>query len=596
MSFEPRLTAPLPGDAYWRRCEYGGLNPCKAGSKYDTVLPGSVGYVWGRFYETFQEEQYFPALAVSYPEDMWLGLSDGYDRGQNPLVASIACFAPSAKHPDGHVCVVEQILPDKSLLVSESDDQLGIHFRTNTIRINPALNTYSYDDMNLLGFIYNPYVKITHREGFMNAAEAQIGKDNSWTIQQTGVGRNQAWAGAFTVACAKAVGILNVIYPNIFSCSGIGRTGALRKMGQWLPGPCQGKRPEPELGDVVFFRYKKYSNVNTYLADKCGIIIKIHNNQFCAVVGDSGGVVAASNYSFSDNKISGYFRPNWDSVDEDDGVLSEYRDVQGLYTSRVSHNDAAVREIGYLDTNLKPSIHESSIKLSLLNYTGLLSNMYSVFGGALAASTDSNTRDQADITSFSLSAGYGNSGAIEMQGSDNSASAPLPGKGRDVIISVARREIGQVEVPANSNSIKYNKVYYGNDTRAAWCAVFVWWVFREAGRSNYFLGGGKSASCSSIRDWYQDRHPDYIHSDIRRMKTGDLVIFKWDKATPQHIGIFENRVSDSLFVSIEGNTTSGSSGNQSNGGGVWRRQRSMSSVYCFISIPYEQLEKEEANL
>ena len=51
------------------------------------------------------------------------------------------------------------------------------------------------------------------------------------------------------------------------------------------------------------------------------------------------------------------------------------------------------------------------------------------------------------------------------------------------ILEIARSQIGTRESPANSDNVKYNTAYYGREVsgKYPWCAVFVWWVFREAG-------------------------------------------------------------------------------------------------------------------
>ena len=50
------------------------------------------------------------------------------------------------------------------------------------------------------------------------------------------------------------------------------------------------------------------------------------------------------------------------------------------------------------------------------------------------------------------------------------------------ILEIARSQIGARESPANSDNVKYNTAYYGREVsgKYPWCAVFVWWVFREA--------------------------------------------------------------------------------------------------------------------
>ncbi len=50
---------------------------------------------------------------------------------------------------------------------------------------------------------------------------------------------------------------------------------------------------------------------------------------------------------------------------------------------------------------------------------------------------------------------------------------------RTKIIQIAKQELGTKESPANSNKTKYGK-WYGLDGNA-WCAMFVSWVFDQAG-------------------------------------------------------------------------------------------------------------------
>lgn len=74
------------------------------------------------------------------------------------------------------------------------------------------------------------------------------------------------------------------------------------------------------------------------------------------------------------------------------------------------------------------------------------------------------------------------------------------------ILAVAAAEIGVKENPANSNRVKYNTEYYGNDIASpnrAWCCAFVWWVFKHAGYSSLFYGGKKCAGCTTLMKFYK---------------------------------------------------------------------------------------------
>jgi hypothetical protein len=145
------------------------------------------------------------------------------------------------------------------------------------------------------------------------------------------------------------------------------------------------------------------------------------------------------------------------------------------------------------------------------------------------------------------------------------------------ILKVARGEIGYKESPANSNRTKYNRWYYGSDTAAAWCAIFVDWVFGQCGAISLLPGGKKNAYVPTIAD-------DIIRSgrsvDKGSGKPGDIVTFDWEQNShSDHIGIIEKKNADGTYTTIEGNTAVG---NDSNSGQVMRRTRKQSQIsYIF---------------
>lgn len=137
------------------------------------------------------------------------------------------------------------------------------------------------------------------------------------------------------------------------------------------------------------------------------------------------------------------------------------------------------------------------------------------------------------------------------------------------VLDRARSQIGTVEARDGSNP--YGAAY-GMD-RVAWCAEFAWWAFTQAG------GGAlvpKTAYTPTMYSWFQQRG-----QASKTPRVGSLVFYNWpgdgvDRI--QHVGIVEAVNADGTITTIEGNTTSGTAGNQSAGGGVWRRKRSQSAV------------------
>lgn len=78
---------------------------------------------------------------------------------------------------------------------------------------------------------------------------------------------------------------------------------------------------------------------------------------------------------------------------------------------------------------------------------------------------------------------------------------------------------------------------------------------------------------------------------------GDLVMFDWQgDGVADHIGIVEeNHADEGWMQTIEGNTSPGSGGSQSNGGGVYRRARNYSSIIG-VARPYYETQEEEDDM
>ena len=66
---------------------------------------------------------------------------------------------------------------------------------------------------------------------------------------------------------------------------------------------------------------------------------------------------------------------------------------------------------------------------------------------------------------------------------------------------------------------------------------------------------------------------------------GDLAIYNWNGGPPDHIGIVERAGSGGAFTAIEGNT---SVGNESDGGEVMRRNRTLADVDGFGRLTFPE--------
>lgn len=138
--------------------------------------------------------------------------------------------------------------------------------------------------------------------------------------------------------------------------------------------------------------------------------------------------------------------------------------------------------------------------------------------------------------------------------------------GKDVL-QIAVGELGVMELPSGSNRTKYGS-WYGLDGQP-WCMMFVQWCYAQAGKPLPC----KTASCSALLRWYRENRPQEI---VKEPQPRDIVLYRFG-----HTGILTAAAAETV-TTIEGNTSPGDAGSQSNGGGVYRRTRSKTLVTAYI--------------
>lgn len=400
-----------------------------------------VGWAWGRFGEILGD---IPSGLGRGNAGTIYGSTTGYDKSPDPNKPQVgAAIVWSVPGDAGHIAIVEEIIDSNTIGTSHSgwgsiNKDWWAYITLTTGNGWHSIN-HIWSGYNFVGYIYNPGYNgpIGTLEGggsdyspstghsqfadklsaFMSSVTGHVGEDNKWVNEMTGITLNSAWSAAFIVACAKSVnGLINVVIPNTFSASAIGRIGLMRGMGTWNLGPRQDPNTtfEPQPGDIMLLRTTN-SNiiVNTFYADAAGIVVEVSGENVIIVKGDTGGKIDKKTYSKTSNQISAYFRPDWDKVKSNVINVPSYK-LSGLYQNETTLHDAAIREVGYLDSRNEPSISRSKIKLSTLNYTGLLNNLYSVFGTSLIASDASSTYDQSQDVNYSGSTDSSNFDASNM--------------------------------------------------------------------------------------------------------------------------------------------------------------------------------------
>lgn len=164
---------------------------------------------------------------------------------------------------------------------------------------------------------------------------------------------------------------------------------------------------------------------------------------------------------------------------------------------------------------------------------------------------------------------------------------------REMIIAFAQQEVGTRENPPGTNSVKYNDWFYGRPVKDTtkykyyWCMTFVSWVFAQAGIP--LFGGDMKRGFCSVPNCL--KHYTGTGELTAEPQKGDIVIYDWQNNPDKdnvwnadHVGIFlEWVVPGKIFKAIEGNTSEGDKGSQSNGDGVFIRTRDIRFVQSFIS-------------
>lgn len=137
------------------------------------------------------------------------------------------------------------------------------------------------------------------------------------------------------------------------------------------------------------------------------------------------------------------------------------------------------------------------------------------------------------------------------------------------VLSVARGEIGYSRYNDPAAGTKYGRWYaedhgsYYGATGVPYCAMFVSWVFAQAGAT---CAGIPEAYCPYIRN--KARSAGATLSDKRNAQPGDVILFDWGgDGVEDHVGIVEVNVG-SYVQTIEGNVS----------GAVARRTRAWSDV------------------
>lgn len=155
------------------------------------------------------------------------------------------------------------------------------------------------------------------------------------------------------------------------------------------------------------------------------------------------------------------------------------------------------------------------------------------------------------------------------------------------VLRIAQAEVGYVEGGGpdgrSGNLTKYWAELAPGDQGQPWCACFQRWVDLHAGGPD--LPISNPYYCPTIVT-YARQHGLWLPRD--QGSPGDMILFTWNQNdVADHIGRIVSK-SGSTYQTIEGNTSSGDTGSQSNGGGVYVRTRPIDGTVLGI-LDYSKL-------
>ena len=160
------------------------------------------------------------------------------------------------------------------------------------------------------------------------------------------------------------------------------------------------------------------------------------------------------------------------------------------------------------------------------------------------------------------------------------------------VMRLALQQYGYKEHPAGSNKTKYGKAFGMNGV--FWCAIFVWWCGEKPSGDNPIY---KSANAADIQDLtVKKKGGKYILKQtanntkkkqaLPNVQFGDQISFNFSGGSSRvHTALVVGVVGNNIYC-IEGNTSFGSKGSQSNGGCVALRKRYYTTGVCIDRPAY----------
>lgn len=145
----------------------------------------------------------------------------------------------------------------------------------------------------------------------------------------------------------------------------------------------------------------------------------------------------------------------------------------------------------------------------------------------------------------------------------------------------------------NKGNVIFNTDYYGGkvNRHIPWCCAFVWDIFRMEGASKLFFNGKKTAYVPAV-ETYARKMKKTVAKD--KGKLGDVVLFDFSgSGGAEHIGFIVGQRENGSYITVEGNTSAGTNGSQSDGMCVAVKNRTQSQIRCIYRPKYDEAKDAE---
>lgn len=150
------------------------------------------------------------------------------------------------------------------------------------------------------------------------------------------------------------------------------------------------------------------------------------------------------------------------------------------------------------------------------------------------------------------------------------------------VLDLCKASLGYIEGPNNDTT--FGK-WFGLNNQP-WCAMAASKMYFDAGMIKAVANTKKGYASCDLWLKYLTKNNQLV--PIGQAQRGDLVFFQFDDdAQPDHVGIvkFHNKTLKYMQV-FEGNTSSGTSGSQSNGDGFYLKRRTYKTIMA-VARPKE---------